>query len=192
MSLVTQFSSRADFESIKNIVFSNDKLHGVDLNSHYDGIFNAFHNAFDDDDVNILHCSEDNIMIGVMIQRFWKNMPFWNPGLQFVNKEIWTTKMFTKTIDVCRSLADFACVNAENKKVYDYMSVIRGTSQEKRNVKFSSSKFLTEYNHNTWKVISPGEIPSLRLYKNLLGFSIGKNTKPIMIRHSSMKSEYRN
>ena len=191
MALHTTFATIDDLPQIAAIVRSNHTMYGVDISAQHDAIIGIFQTVLHDPEYAIICQHLNGRMAGVLLQRFWRELPFWSASNQFIDNAVWVGSLFTQTIPICRALSDFACNNAESKKFYDYVAIVRGDSQSKRDLTFSSTKFLTEYVHHIWQVVGPGEIPESALYRRLLGYTCGKTTKPVMIRHSSMKGEYR-
>lgn len=186
-----------DIDGIAEVVRSNNTMYGVDISDRHDKIIDYYHTCIsglseenDAADTSVFCYELDNKLVGIVIQRFWKMMPIWSSTLHFIHYNVWSTNMFTKNIQICGEMSDYMLLNAESRQYYDYVLIIRGDGVEKRN-KHLTEKFRTQYHHNVWKIIEPYQDTGSPLYDRMLAFIKGKNRKTLMVRHCSMKQEYR-
>jgi hypothetical protein len=180
-----------DLIQISEIILSNPTMYGTDIIPRHDSFIKEFSIHIEADNFrNAPIVYDDGQIKGIVIQHLWKEMPFWSAGHLFIKSNIVSRALLTETVDICHDLLDFMLNNAEQNKYFDYLSVVRTGLPDSRD-KFLSNKFKTEYHINLLETLGPHEIPKFTTHQKLMGATLGKNTKPVSIRHASKKKELR-
>lgn len=179
-----------DREAVSNIVSSQKSMFGTsieNLSAHYTKT------TIDSPEPGLLVVGEiDGCVEGVMRITFWNRMPFWSvgsnftlnrPGLDYIRHRALSLMMYK------------ACMTeAERCKVYDGYIAIVDTGEKfnkRRNLHDQLLPITDRYVVNDVEIIPPKSLSRFHMFNELLGILAGKQERTIVIRHNSLKSEFR-
>lgn len=188
----SQLCSISDIDQIVQVIKSNPTMYGIDITSHHENLISIITKYIETPSrTNFPICyKKDDKVFGVVLQTLWEEMPFWSAGNLFIDQSSVQGVLFTETVEICHDMLNYMLFSAESRNYYDYFSVVRQSKIGSRD-KFLSDKFKTEYNINNLATIMPYAIPEFVLYRKLLGYTCGNNSKQLVIRHASRKGEFR-
>lgn len=135
----------------------------------------------------------DNEIEGVMRINFWNKMPFWSVGSNFTINRSGLDYIRHRALSL--AMYTYCMQYAELEKRYDGYIIITDLGENFKKRKLLHDKLMPtiqeKYLVNDVEIIKPFEKSKYEAFNLLLGRLSGKNEKSIVIRHNSLKSEFR-
>lgn len=190
--MYARFLIESDLPEIIKIFESQDTMYGVDIRYDRrelkDRLFDLVVNSSERQ--ALVGAFEDEQLVGFVAIMIFREQPFWRTSLMFFNKKIAAQprlQIFTGSV-----LFEFMTKYAETQGVYEFFYVVRDSGRKRFNLTLNATRYVEErYLFVDLKAVKPGEIPLLKFYRDLLGVTIGRNTKPVVIRQGFLKPEFR-
>lgn len=180
-----------DREVVSTIISSQKSMFGTSIenqSAHY------IKTTIENSEPGLLVVGEiDGIVEGTMRITFWRGIPFWSvgsnftlnrPGLDYIRHRALSLMMYQ------------ACMTeAELHKLYDgYIAIVdSGKNFNKRRELHDRllPAIIDRYILNDIEIIPPKSFSKFHMFNKLLGNLAGKQERTIVVRHSSLKSEFR-
>src|SRR5574337_1219495 len=173
-----------DFPQIKDIVYSHDKMYGVDITKYHNTIIGSFRLSNTE---NTIVAEDNKLLYAVIKQTFWCGLPAWSFGSMFFRSK-YNTEI---VIDIGCLFFKYLTNLAENRKIYDFYYIVRDIGTRRRDMSFSASDTYSRYDYIDVEIIKPFTKSKYSSFNNLLGYTCGLNTKELVIRHGHLKEEFR-
>jgi hypothetical protein len=179
-----------DREVVSTIISSQKSMFGTSIenqSAHY------IKTTIDNNNPGLLVVGEiDGQVEGTMRISFWSGLPFWSvgtnftlnrPGLDYIRHRALSLMMYQ------------ACMTeAERNKLYDGYIAIVDTGEKfnkRRNLHDQLLTITDRYIVNDVEIIPPNTFSKFHMFNKLLGSLAGKQQRTIVVRHNSLKSEFR-
>ena len=180
----------SDRDTVSTIIRSQPSMFGtsiIEKSEHY------IKTTIDNPESGLLVVGEiDGCVEGVMRITFWNRLPFCSvggnftlnrPGLDYIRHRALSLVMYQ------------ACLTeAETRRVYDSYIAIVDTGNnfnKRRNLHDKLFSITDRYIVNDIEIIPPKSLSCFHMFNELLGVLAGKQERTIVIRHNSLKTEFR-
>lgn len=179
-----------DREVVSTIISSQKSMFGTSIENQSDYYIRT---TIDNPEPGLLVVGEiDGVVEGTMRIIFWRGIPFWSvgsnftlnrPGLDYIRHRALSLMMYQ------------ACMaEAELHKLYDgYIAIvdIGNKFNKRRNLHDQLLPITDRYVVNDVEIIPPKSFSKFQMFNKLLGNLAGKQERTIVVRHNSLKSEFR-
>lgn len=179
-----------DREVVSTIISSQKSMFGTSIENQSDYYIRT---TIDNPEPGLLVVGEiDGVVEGTMRIIFWRGIPFWSvgsnftlnrPGLDYIRHRALSLMMYQ------------ACMaEAEIHKLYDgYIAIvdIGNKFNKRRNLHDQLLPITDRYVVNDVEIIPPKSFSKFQMFNKLLGNLAGKQERTIVVRHNSLKSEFR-
>jgi len=179
-----------DREVVSTIISSQKSMFGTSIENQSDYYIRT---TIDNPEPGLLVVGEiDGVVEGTMRIIFWRGIPFWSvgsnftlnrPGLDYIRHRALSLMMYQ------------ACMTeAELHKLYDgYIAIvdIGNKFNKRRNLHDQLLPITDRYVVNDVEIIPPKSFSKFQMFNKLLGNLAGKQERTIVVRHNSLKSEFR-
>ena len=180
-----------DFQVVTDIIQSQDKMFGADISNDWNYYIEAVTNTVN---LGVTVLGEiDGKVEGVMRVNYWEKMPFWSVGSNFTIKRQGLAYIRHRALSL--SMYDKCMSLAEQEGRYDGYMIITDLGNHLNKRKLLHSELMpsiaNRYIINDIEVIPPFKLSKFEMFNQLLGNLRGKNQSPIVVRHNSLKTEFR-
>jgi hypothetical protein len=180
-----------DFNVVSDIIKSQPTMFGTKIENYWAGYISS---VTQPRDLGLTVIGEiDNEIKGVMRINFWGKMPFWHIGSNFTLRQ--TGLDYIKHRALSLAMYTYCMQYAESEKRYDGYIIITDLGENFKKRKLLHDKLMPtiqeKYIVNDVEIIKPFEKSKYEAFNVLLGRLSGKNERAIVIRHNSLKSEFR-
>jgi hypothetical protein len=180
----------ADREVVSTIISSQKSMFGTSIENQSAQYIKT---TIDSTEPGLLVVGEiDGVVEGTMRIFFWRGLPFWSvgsnftlnrPGLDYIRHRALSLMMYQ------------ACMSeAELHKLYDgYIAIVDTGNKfnKRRNLHDQLLPITDRYVVNDVEIIPPKSFSKFHMFNKLLGNLAGKQERTIVVRHNSLKSEFR-
>ena len=190
--MIVKVCDKCDIDQVYQILDSQTMMYGIELETFKLEIKKRIH-----DSVNgilktdcVIGVFDQTNLVGFAIQIFPDQAPVWRLGMLFFLPAIAAKPRLQ--LKIGSLLFEFCTNRAEENNRNSFFYVVRDQGQ----ARFGKSMELTpsvatRYEIADLCVIKPFEYPTMKFFRELLGFTLGKNTKTLVIRQGFLKTEYR-
>lgn len=180
-----------DFDDVSNIVKSQSTVFGTNIENHWN---NYIFSLTQPQSAGLTVVGKiDNKIEGVMRINFWDKMPFWHISSNFTIKRLGLDYIRHRALSLV--MYEYCMQYAESKNRYDGYIIITDLGENFKKRRLLHDKLMPiiheKYIINDVEIIKPFGKSAYEAFNLLLGRLASKNVKPIVIRHSSLKSEFR-
>lgn len=180
-----------DFDKVSNIIKSQSTMFGTNIENDWNNYISSVTQPLD---LGLTVVGKiDNEIEGVMRINFWNKMPFWSVGSNFTIKRSGLDYIRHRALSL--AMYTYCMQYAELEKRYDGYIMITDLGENFKKRKLLHDKLMPtiqeKYLVNDVEIIKPFEKSKYEAFNLLLGRLSGKNEKSIVIRHNSLKSEFR-
>jgi hypothetical protein len=180
-----------DFDKVSNIIKSQSTMFGTNIENDWNNYISSVTQPLD---LGLTVVGKiDNEIEGVMRINFWNKMPFWSVGSNFTINRSGLDYIRHRALSL--AMYTYCMQYAELEKRYDGYIMITDLGENFKKRKLLHDKLMPtiqeKYLVNDVEIIKPFEKSKYEAFNLLLGRLSGKNEKSIVIRHNSLKSEFR-
>jgi hypothetical protein len=188
----------SDINSINNCIDQHSKMYGVPFSQQE--MKERMKHILDSDN-HVIGAFEENKLIGICTQLFWKNFPFWSFSNMFVESP--PNLMFnTKVTKVLGALLNQSIINAERLERFEFFYLYRDNPAFQRKkqtfdiILNSNPEVAQRYDYQTLHKISKPEDVKWKYVEWFLG-DIGlkaisaPHNKTLYLRRAVIKQEFR-
>lgn len=184
MEIVTRELAPADADDVKKIISSKCSMYGTTIDPEY-----FIDTALDSTEYKkTLVVLVNGTLFGLVKQIWWKGLPVWTVGSLFMESAVNST-----TVIRCGgSLLSYALDRAESYGRHEFYYVVRDFNSTRLNRSLENlPRLKNEYLIIDECNIAPYETPKFSSFAELVGPMLGKNSKPLIVRHAIRKPEFR-
>lgn len=181
--------TESDTPAIESIVKSQKTMFGTNIIQYHDFFIKRI---IDPSGLSVVGEISGEVL-GVMRINLWNHLPFWNVGMNFTKNS--GGLEYVKSRALSLSMYDYCMRYAEEDNRYDGYIAITDTGRNlKKRRNLHAELFppiTTRYDLTDVEIIQPFSTSKYEAFQWMLGSLAMKNVRPVIIRHSHLREEFR-